>query len=254
VPTKAPELGSPIGILEAGAIQLQQVAVEGVAPAQTQMGPGHVAGTAAPGQPGNSAFVGRRSAFGGTFGALDQLTKGERILVSTTQGQVVYTVETVRQQTITTDPVPSASPLGNIPSSTGGTAEAPPDLTAGDTVSVDALYGPTDDDRLTLVTSASASPLNASDATVVIAKLEGTPFTPTPQNGRTDSLTGLAGESGAMAAVLLTTRKAAAAVAAAIVLYRRSNPKVAYLLTAAPLLVAMVLLAESLSRLLPSWF
>ncbi len=47
VPTKAPELGSPIGILEAGAIQLQQVAVEGVAPAQTQMGPGHVAGTAA---------------------------------------------------------------------------------------------------------------------------------------------------------------------------------------------------------------
>ena len=64
----------------------------------------------------------------------------------------------------------------------------------------------------------------------------------------------LAGESGAMAAVLLTILAFAAAVAAAIVLYRRSNPKVAYLLTAAPLLVAMVLLAESLSRLLPSWF
>ena len=67
VPTFAPELGAPVGILEIGRLQLQQVVVEGALPDQTQAGPGHVPGTAGPGQPGNSAIVaaeapsGRRS-------------------------------------------------------------------------------------------------------------------------------------------------------------------------------------------------
>ena len=56
-----PTPGTPVGILEIGAIGLQQVVVEGVAPSQTESGPGHVPGTAGLGQPGNAVVVARRT-------------------------------------------------------------------------------------------------------------------------------------------------------------------------------------------------
>jgi hypothetical protein len=43
------------------------------------------------------------------------------------------------------------------------------------------------------------------------------------------------------------------AVAAAVVLYRRARPRSAYLLTAPPLVVATILTAEAVARLLPAW-
>ena len=61
------------------------------------------------------------------------------------------------------------------------------------------------------------------------------------------------GDAAAWAPVLLAFLGYLTAVGAAIVLYRRSSPRVAYLLTTAPLLVFTILLAESASRLLPAW-
>lgn len=251
VPTKAPEPGAPVAVLEIGRMQLQQVVVEGVTPSQTQAGPGHVPGTAGPGQPGNSVIVGRRGAFGGTFGQIAELQHGDKILVTTTQGQSVYLVDSVRDQTVTDEPAATDAPA--VASSSGGEAPPPADPATADHLGADTLFGPTPQDRLTLVTSASASPLNASSATVVRATLQGAPFAPTPQGGRTTSQTGLAGDASAWPSVVLALLALVAAGVGAALLYRRSSPRVAYLLTTGPLLLAVVLFAESGSRLLPAW-
>ena len=104
LPTQPPVPGTAVGILAIPAIGLQEAVVEGVGPAQTVAGPGHVPGTAGLGQPGNSAVVGRRSAYGGTFGNLGQLRRGDRVVAATTEGQSVYIVRSVRDETLVTRP------------------------------------------------------------------------------------------------------------------------------------------------------
>lgn len=245
--TTAPELGAPVAIVEIGDLQLQQVAIEGSTSSHTQTGPGHVSGTAAPGQPGNAVLVGRRLGFGAPFDRLAELEPGASILITTTQGQVVYVVDSVRQA----DVVEPSADMPTSSAATGGGIQR--DNSGADVVTVDDLYGPSEDDRLTLVTSASALPWNASRATVVVAKLDGKPFEPTPQGGRTDSTTGLSGESSAWAPVVLVLLAFGATAVAAVYLYRRWSFRAAYLLTTPPLIVFTILLAESVTRLLPSW-
>ncbi len=261
VPKLAPETGSAVGVLEVGPLQMQQVVTEGVSPSDTARGPGHVPGTAAPGQPGNSVIVGRRGAYGGPFGDIDQLHAGDAILLTTTQGQSVYKVDTIRDVGISTassdagssldvasvDAAPADDPTGTTPTTIA------PTLPAGEAIPLDAVFGSSKDDRLTLVTSATRGPLNASIATVVVAKLQGEPFTPTPQNGRTTGQIGTAGDATAWAPLILALLALVATVAVAVYLYRRSSPRVAYLLTISPLVVFMIVTAESLSRLLPAW-
>ena len=251
VPTKAPEPGAPVAILEIGALHLRQVVVEGSTSTLTQKGPGHVVGSAAPGQPGNSAVIGRRAMFGGPFADLTRLQTGDEILVTTTQGQSVYRVDTVDTKAIVPAAVTSSpnSSLSGLTATGGSGAAAVDDAT----IDTDALFGPSDNDRLTLLTSDSASPWNASRAVVVVAVLDGKPFPPTPQGGRTDSQTGLSGDPSARAAVALALLALGATAAAAIFLYRRSSARTAYRLTTPPLLVFVVLLAEAGSKLLPAW-
>jgi sortase A len=229
VPTKAPELGSAVAVLEIGKLKLQQVVVEGALANQTQSGPGHIPGTAAPGQPGNSVIIGRRGTFGAPFADLDKLETEDAIVVTTTQGQVVYRVTSVQQQTI-------------------GVA-----VDGADAVSLDDLYGTSKDDRLTLVTSAVANPANATRATVVVATLEGLPFPPTPQGGRTDSQSGFGGDPAAWPLLVLALLGFGLAAAGAVVVYRRFSIRGAYLVTTAPLIAFVILAAESASRLFPSW-
>lgn len=257
IPTKAPDPGAPVGVLEIGALQVQQVAVEGVSPSQTATGPGHVPGTAGLGQPGNSVVVARHAAFGGPFAGVADLRPGDSILVTTTQGQSIYEVASVRTQSVV--PSPSDLPDEDVGSSGPPATEvasvdgALPDPLGGDVVTVDALFGRTADSRLTLVTSAAVAPWNGSLATVVTATLESPPFAPTPQGGRTDSQTGLTGDATAWAPIGLALVAYGLAIGAAIVLYRRSTPRTAYLLTAPPLITCTIVAAEAAARLLPSW-
>jgi sortase A len=258
--TAAPDLGSPVGILEIPQIHLRQAVVEGVSSEQTADGPGHVPGTAAVGQPGNSAVVGRRSTYGGSFGSLGDLHKGDRILVTTVQGQTVYKVSSVGQELITTT-APTSSQLGS--SSVGGASTANEQLyrssqkvaaaKATQSVDLEQLYGPTKANQLTLVTSSSAWPLNGSKGTVVIATMATRPFTPTAQNGRTSDQTGLTGDSSAWTGLVLALQGLALSVVGAAFLYRRFGMRVAYLLTTPPLIVFVILIAEASSRLLPAW-
>ena len=255
VPTKAPELGAPVAIVEIGRLRIRQVVVEGVGSSQTQDGPGHVPGTAGPGQPGNSSLVGRRGMYGAPFGAIDQLQADDTIQVTTTQGQTIYRVTSVGQVAIAPPTADSGVAQAAAAGGLNGNPVADPNVVADHAASaqLNEVFGPTTEDRLTLVTSASVMPGNSSKATVVIAKLDGLPFSPTPQGGRSNSQTGLTGDSGAWAGLALALQGFALAAGSAVFLYRRFSPRVAYLLTMPALLAFVVLAAEAASRLLPAW-
>jgi sortase A len=245
--TEPPEEGSAVGIVEIPQLRAQQVVVEGVSASDTQKGPGHVPGTAGLGQPGNAAIVARRNAFGGSFRDLARLHEGDRILVTTTQGETVYAVTSVSTKTITNPP--SADDTSGSTASAGASARS----SSVRAVTVDALYGPTNNDRLTLVTSATRAPWNSSDATVVVAKMQGKPFAPTPQAGRTTKQTGRGGDGSAWASVVLVLLALTSAVVASVFIYRKLRFRVAYILTIAPLVALTVVAGVTISRLLPAW-
>jgi sortase A len=252
-PIPVPEAGSPVAILDSADLALRQVVVEGVGPQQTRRGPGHVPGTAGPGQPGNSVIVGRSSLAGGTFGSIGDLAVGDEILVTTTQGQSVYVVGHVGTHRIVDQgPEEAPDPYAEEVADGDPTAGDGPLLPAG-ALTVDQVQGPSADDRLTLMTSASTNPFGSEQARVVVAALDGTPFAPTPQGGRTAAADGRHADAGASASVVLALLAYAAAVAAAVLAYRRVPWRGAYLLTAPPLVATTIVLAEQLTRLLPAW-
>jgi sortase A len=273
LPTRAPETGAPVAIVDIPDLQIEQVVVEGVGPRQTRRGPGHVPGTAGPGQPGNSAVVARRTAYGGAFRQLGRLERGDRILVTTTQGQSVYEVTDLRSAPVATDsgqaPAPTTTTTAAPITTTTGAADpaasgAPAPTTTTTTprpratlpdrdLTTADLYGPSPDDRLTLVTAASSRPWSTELATVVVATMRSQPFAPTPQNGRTAADDGRSADGGAGAPLTLAVFAYLAAVGAAVVLYRRARPRSAYLMTAPPLVAATMLAAEAAARLLPAW-
>jgi len=298
----APSIGSAVGIVEIGAIGMRQVVVEGTAASNTMVGPGHVPGTAAPGQPGNAVIVGRNSMYGGPFSDLSKMAVGDQIVVSTTQGQSLYEVTDTGSVRLSNAASPTAAPTVPAPTPVStttsttvapevdpaattdttveettttlaaeettttvegdtATTEAPTTTTTaaiesalgGGSIPLNSLYGTSTDDRLTLVTSASAFPWNSGEATVVIAVMKGEPFEPTPQNGRSVKGAGNEGDSSKWPVTVLAFLCLAAAVGGAVLLYRRSTPKIAYLLTVPPLLAFAILASESFSLLLPAW-
>jgi sortase A len=285
VASHAPSAGSPVGILEIGSIRFQEAVVEGVNPSETRQGPGHVPGTAGLGQPGNAAVVGRNKAFGGSFAHLDEIATGDEILVTTTQGPSVYVVDDVRTAAISTSAASSDSSSSSdasattsapatttttavadastVPGSTATTSAvttssspssaAPDSSSSGGTVSVDEVFGPSKDDRLTLVTSASAMPWNGSDARIVTAKLKTVAFAPTPQGGLDLDAIGTSGDRSALASVILALLAYGIVLGGSVALYRRASPRTAYLLTAAPIIAVTIIAAETMSRLFPAW-
>jgi sortase A len=120
-------------------------------------------------------------------------------------------------------------------------------------VTVNKLYGPTPDDRLTLVTSASSAPWNTDRAVVVTARMQGLPYTPTPQQSRSPSQVGNAGDPSSLPLLILALLALGATIVGAATLYRRASLRSAYLLTTAPLIVFTILGAEAAGRLFPAW-
>jgi sortase A len=55
-------------------------------------GPGHIPGTAYPGQPGNVVLSGHRTTFGAPFRRINELVPGDEIFLYTASGKYVYTV------------------------------------------------------------------------------------------------------------------------------------------------------------------
>lgn len=173
-------LGTPLAILSAPEIGLREVVVEGTSSRTMLSGAGHRRDTPLPGQAGASVVMGRQAAYGGPFGRVASLERGDRISATTGQGTSEYVVTAVRSAG---DPQPAA-----------------PDSATG---------------RLTLVTA--SGPLFAADGVVrVDAKLISKPFeTPAPAllvGSLTASEAPLAGDDSGWLPLLLILEVAAIAV------------------------------------------
>ncbi len=88
-----PAEGSVMAQIRIPAIGVDQYVVQGTTTGDLEKGPGHYMGTAVPGQAGNVAFAGHRTTFGAPFGRLNQLHRGQSIMLTTTAGEtLVYDV------------------------------------------------------------------------------------------------------------------------------------------------------------------
>jgi sortase A len=90
------QLGAPVTVLDIPSIGIHDlVVVQGTAPEQMTLGPGHLRDTPLPGQTGLSVIYGRRATFGAPFGKLGELSTGDDIIAITQQGKFVYKVAAI---------------------------------------------------------------------------------------------------------------------------------------------------------------
>jgi sortase A len=229
-PPPPPNDGSAVAHISIPAIGVDKVVVQGVEVADLKKGPGHYPDSPLPGQPGNAAIAGHRTTYGAPFNRIDELGKGDEILVTTLQGSFRYEV---REQLI---------------------------VSPGE---VDVLedFG---DNRLTLT---SCHPkYSASQRIVVVSALVGpaaaapSPPATTPQEGNASGTTGqtidagLGGErASAWPAVLLAV--ACALIWVAAWLFGKLWKKwPAYAIGLPVFLVVLFFFFENFSRLLPANF
>lgn len=215
-----PGRGEPVALLEIPALDVEEVVVQGTGSAELRGAPGHFRNTAMPGEAGNAAIAGRRTTFGAPFSGLDRLERGDRIVVTTSEGTSRFRVTGSR---------------------TIGSGD--PDPTR-----------PTREARLTLVTSAPE--YLATERLVVVADLVGLPVEPrfdipTAVVDETESGLGSGGQ-GALAPMLLWGALLVGAYLGARWSYRRWLRWPTYLISTPVLLALCWLFFESLSQLLPA--
>lgn len=139
-----------VGILRIPRLDLDSVVLEGADQENLHSGPGHVRGTAMPGETGNSVIVGHRTTWGAPFGKLDRLRPGDRIEITTADGRNSYVVTE-----------PDRVGVGRVE---GGHLVIRPD-------DLEVLDQDSDGSRLTLITCHPR--FSAAHRLVVVAELEG---------------------------------------------------------------------------------
>lgn len=102
-------LGTPVAILQIPQLGLREVVLEGTTSSVLMSGPGHRRDTPLPGQPGASVIMGRQAAYGGPFGDLGTLSKGNVFTVVTGQSTNTYRVVDIRRAG---DPLPPTLAAG----------------------------------------------------------------------------------------------------------------------------------------------
>ena len=107
-PTAAPtqaavppvELGTGIAVLRIPRLgdwnDRPPVVVEGVSTSDLKKGPGHIPGTALPGEVGNVVLSGHRTTYGAPFERFDELRPGDAVVVETRDTWFTYTVRGTR--------------------------------------------------------------------------------------------------------------------------------------------------------------
>ena len=95
-PEELPGAGEAAGRIEAPAIGMDWVFVQGVSVGDLKRGPGHYPQTPMPGQAGNAAIAGHRTTYGAPFNRVDELEPGDEIIVTTIQGRFRYLVTSQR--------------------------------------------------------------------------------------------------------------------------------------------------------------
>ena len=87
---RTPLEGDAIAKLEIPAIGVDDYVVEGTDVDTLRKGPGHYPETPLPGEPGTTAIAGHRTTYGAPFRNIDQLERGDRIIVDMPDGRFVY--------------------------------------------------------------------------------------------------------------------------------------------------------------------
>jgi sortase A len=90
------ENGQPIGRLEAPSIGLSVIVVLGTEAGDLRKGPGHYPSTAFPGEGSTVAVAGHRTTYGAPFRHVDELERGDRIVMRMPYGRLTYRVERTR--------------------------------------------------------------------------------------------------------------------------------------------------------------
>jgi sortase A len=87
-----PKKGDVVAQIIIEKINVDKFVIAGVGYKELEKGPGLFAGSPLPGQLGNVAIAGHRTTFGAPFGRVNELTKGDRIVMKTSRGEFVYLV------------------------------------------------------------------------------------------------------------------------------------------------------------------
>jgi sortase A len=90
---KKPLPGDAIGKIVIPSIGVSKYVVEGTDADSLRKGPGHYPDTPLPGQHGTSAIAGHRTTYGAPFRDLNDVHKGDRIVLEMPYGTFVYRVE-----------------------------------------------------------------------------------------------------------------------------------------------------------------
>lgn len=212
--------GAPVGILTIPQLGLTDTIAEGTSAEVLRLGPGHRRDTVLPGQAGVSVLMGRAAAFGGPFGALQTLQPGDAFQVRTGQGESTFEVLGVRYAG---DPAPPAPVRG--------------------------------ESRLILMTARGA-PFVPTGVAYVDAKLDGdalpagarqtNPVTLPPEDKP------LATDTGTVWALVFALQFLVVAELAAVWSFRRVGAQKTWIVFAPVLLLASLLAADQVTRLLPN--
>jgi len=84
--------GAAIGRIHIGRLGLDMVIVEGTGTAALQSGPGHYANTAFPGVDRTVAIAGHRTTFAAPFRHIDDLIRGDRVVLEMPYATFTYTI------------------------------------------------------------------------------------------------------------------------------------------------------------------
>jgi sortase A len=90
---RQPLKGDAIAKLEIPAIGMSEYVVEGTDTGSLRKGPGHYPSTPLPGDAGTAAIAGHRTTYGAPFRKIDQLKRGQVIVVDMPDGRFVYRIE-----------------------------------------------------------------------------------------------------------------------------------------------------------------
>ena len=101
--------GDPLGRIRIARIGVDEIFVQGTGTADLRRGPGHYPDTPLPGQRGTVAIAGHRTTYGAPFHDVDDLRRGDAIVLSMPYGRFTYRVQRTRivepTATEVTDPV-----------------------------------------------------------------------------------------------------------------------------------------------------
>ena len=93
---RQPLKGDAIAKIDIPSIGVSDYVVEGTDVDSLRKGPGHYPETPLPGEPGTTAIAGHRTTYGAPFRKIDQLERGDPILIDMPDGRFVYRVQSTK--------------------------------------------------------------------------------------------------------------------------------------------------------------